>query len=497
MIVASFWILASILLGVHALEATQDETAQVLRGASDSNFIQMLQHMMNQAAPFIPQVGRANQIPFMGQQIPGGGQMLPNQIIAPQQQQFMRQGQPMFANPQPQPMFTNQFQQFQAMPQQQMMLPQQPQAQQTQAPQASPVSSQASAPPVASNDISVESEAALFGQPLFSNDKCGQVRPMVTKFVAGGAPMDNHEHPWYVQIIIHNSEFTESETYCGGTLINEQWVLTAAHCYDDMRRDRLAKSTHIIFRGLHGIRRKFTAKADFVVVHPNYVPAMLPWEAEAQGLKPGPFNDLALVRLRIYDMPHAIRIRLVPVCMPAPHTVVAEGTVCKVMGHGFMSAEDEKRFRMPSELQAANVRISSNRACQDDVESRTIKEKINEKTTCVRGRIHPCVGDSGGPLVCTGSTRRHIDGSENDNANLNDERVMSDDFQPRKWYLVGVTSFAVSTDEHDHCGTFKSAVFGLVSAQLDWIRTTILKNSNSHYHNHHHHHNNNNFFKKM
>lgn len=143
------------------------------------------------------------------------------------------------------------------------------------------------------------------------------------------------------------------------------------------------------------------------------------------------------------------------------------------MGHGFMNAEDEKRFRMPSELQAANVRISSNRACQDDVESRTIKEKINEKTTCVRGRIQPCVGDSGGPLVCTGASRRHIDGGDHDADNLNDDRVLSDDFSPRKWYLIGVTSFAVSTDEHDHCGTFKSAVFGLVATQLDWIRNAI------------------------
>lgn len=170
-----------------------------------------------------------------------------------------------------------------------------------------------------------------------------------------------------------------------------------------------------------------------------------------------------------------------------------KGTICKVMGHGFMNAEDEKHFRMSAQLQAANVRIASNRACQDDVESRTIKEKINDQTTCVRGPIQPCVGDSGGPLLCTGSSRYRIDGAAHDDKNLNDENVLRDDYEPRKWFLVGVTSFAVSTDGHDHCGSFKSAVFGLVASHFDWIRNTIAKYSNdqsssSSHHGHYGHH---------
>lgn len=144
------------------------------------------------------------------------------------------------------------------------------------------------------------------------------------------------------------------------------------------------------------------------------------------------------------------------------------------MGHGFMNGNDEKNFHMPPNLQAAKVRITSNRECQDDVESRVIKEKINEKTCCVRGPIHPCVGDSGGPLLCTGKSRRNVDGSAFDESNLSDENILSDDYEPRKWYLVGVTSFAVSTDGHDSCGTFKSAVFGLVATQLEWIKNTVL-----------------------
>lgn len=335
---------------------------------------------------------------------------------------------------------------------------------------------------------------------LFGSENCGRIQPTVTNYVAGGKAIHHHDHPWYAQIIIHNTEISESETYCGGTLIAPEWVLTAAHCYDDMRRDRLARATHVIFRGLPGLHRKFNAKAEYVFIHENYVAAMLPWEAEVQGLKPGPYNDLALIKLSSDSIPSYIKPLLIPVCIPAPNTPVHEGTVCKVMGHGFMNAEDEKRFHMPSQLQAAKVRISSNPACQGDVESKNIKEKINEKTICVRGPIHPCVGDSGGPLVCTGQSRRHIDGADNDDNDLNDENVLSDSYEPRKWYLVGVTSFAVSTDGHDNCGTFKSAVFGLVSSQLDWIRRTILAHQSSPNPQHYNHFNNNfqqKFFKRF
>ena len=116
----------------------------------------------------------------------------------------------------------------------------------------------------------------------------------------------------------------------------------------------------------------------------------------------------------------------------------------------------------------ADVAISSNQACKDEVESQSIKSKITGDTLCIRGPIHPCVGDSGGPLLCAGSSPSKIDGVSSPSSAFSDYDDYS--YNNKKWYLTGVTSFVVSTDSNDKCGQFKSAVFGKVSHVRDWIR---------------------------
>jgi len=42
--------------------------------------------------------------------------------------------------------------------------------------------------------------------------------------ITNGSPAERGQFPWQVALIIDGSWF------CGGSLINSQWVLTAGHC---------------------------------------------------------------------------------------------------------------------------------------------------------------------------------------------------------------------------------------------------------------------------
>lgn len=317
----------------------------------------------------------------------------------------------------------------------------------------------------------------------FDHVECGILKPVLSNFVSKGKPTPHTKWPWHVQIVIDGNDSDESETYCGGTLVSKNFVLTAAHCYDDLLASKRAKNTQILLNGLNLQSQKqrkqksLRFRAINVYIHPDYVEAMSDSDAETRKILPGPRNDMALVEINVNDP--QIKDLLMPVCLPASGYQLRIGIKCRIMGHGFMSEKDEDTFTMPNELQMADVKISSNTACRNEVDSESIKSKINSDTICIRGPIHPCVGDSGGPLLCKGSNKNAIHGDLADDYTSEQEDDVdegTDDYEEKKWFLTGVTSFAVSTDENDKCGQFKSAVFGKVAHNIDWIQGIVGNN---------------------
>ena len=191
---------------------------------------------------------------------------------------------------------------------------------------------------------------------------------------------------------------------------------------------------------------------DKVLIHEKYIKNLESFKDyfydNVEITEKGPFNDIALLRFTINK-------KLLTICLPLPlvqkdHALFYEKRFinCKILGQGFKNEYDEETFTMSKDLQLANVYISSNDICKSKFESNSIREKINTNTICIVGPVHPCLGDSGGPLICL-----------NKYTNL--------------WNLVGITSFAVSSNKNDRCGQFKSAVFVKVSNYLDWIYKNI------------------------
>merc|ERR1712133_235131 len=56
--------------------------------------------------------------------------------------------------------------------------------------------------------------------------------------IVGGEEATPHSYPWMAALFIDDSWF------CGGSLISDEWILTAAHCTTDAHTARILLGAH-------------------------------------------------------------------------------------------------------------------------------------------------------------------------------------------------------------------------------------------------------------
>jgi len=228
--------------------------------------------------------------------------------------------------------------------------------------------------------------------------------------IVGGEEAVENEFPWQVGL---TRTFSKTP-FCGGTLISDRHVLTAAHCTAGQTADKIK-----VLVGEHNIRDSVFNRVDVASISddPNY---------NSQTL----FNDFSVLTL---TQPLSFSRAVRPACLPFNRTELYTGRTATVTGWGTLSSGGLQ----PETLQKVNVTVNTQQDCRNVYGTNSIGDV--HLCAMAPGK-DSCQGDSGGPLV----VQEH-----------------------GKYALAGVVSFGIGCARPGVPG-----VYARVTANMDWIIQT-------------------------
>ncbi len=246
----------------------------------------------------------------------------------------------------------------------------------------------------------------------------------ITQRVIGGNDAVAGQYPSIVALVDTDVSgfFTAlARQFCGGTVIDDQWVMTAAHCVHNDSGSVVDAASLRIVEGSLTLRESTLEEliVTNIIVHPGYDHNSLDTR-----------NDIALLEM-------ATPLVSQPVALFQGEPDDLAGVSAAIAGWGATEFVDDRVRASATTLQQASLPIVSLDTCNAPTSYDGLIQPGQMCAGFIEGGVDGCVGDSGGPLY-----------------------IESDGGQQQ----VGITSFGVGCAEPNFYGVYTS-----VANFVDWI----------------------------
>jgi len=291
--------------------------------------------------------------------------------------------------------------------------------------------------------------ATVTAQILSDSCYCGQKEDTILK-VINGQTADRHEFPWAAHLSIKTSN---GRHMCGGSLINDRFIVTAAHCVSQKAISFIEATL-----GEHDITIREGFEFTSRVRHFGYTIHNSYSEQSRLGVIE---YDIAVLELE-KPVDFSIYRHIRPICLPSSTYVdytglnlsgIVKGWGTTLVqfkkGSGLTIGKANRNSAADILQKLTDVRILGHGECDsifEDYEKRTRgKAKLRPSNVCGNSPTgDSCIGDSGSGLV-----------------------TWNNDIQA--YELIGVVSFGVGCNS-SFFGTKLPGVYTRVSTTVDWIR---------------------------
>ncbi|XP_068909356.1 serine protease snake-like [Tenebrio molitor] len=268
----------------------------------------------------------------------------------------------------------------------------------------------------------------LVNRPPITRNECGH---RVIRLIVGGTNVTRKEFP-HMALIGFEPQSRDIKWLCGGTIISNEYILTAAHCLSHHEHGR-AKYVRIGVTNLEDTNHRQQLEVEEIIPHPEYRSS-------------SHYHDIGLLRLKRSAKLNSFTV---PACLYSNHDIESE----KAIATGWGSTTYEGSGT--NNLLKVTLDLWDHALCNQSYKNevilmRRLKKGIIDDIQVCAGSLDndekdTCQGDSGGPLQIFHKG--------------NDIKCMYD--------IIGVTSFGKS------CGVKNPGVYVRVSKYIGWIEDIV------------------------